>query len=433
MRPFRRGTPHRPRRRGRLGQFQPPERPIGSVGARRERQPSQPRRGKLRAIREFAEPTGGVPSAWLRALVLPLIVLAWLAMATLAVWMLSHFTRTILIVVLAAVLAFAFTPLANFFGRWMPRALAIALAYVLGLAVVFGFGAYVVATAIDQTSNLVANLPAYTQQAQALQPQVDGLLTPLGLAPGWSADLESQAVSQVQASAGAVAADVIPQLAAFFGTIVDVVLLLILSVYLCSNGARIAQWLKTETPGRANNARARQLVSIVNRVIGGYIRGVLLLALLIGVLVGAGMAVLGVPYAVLLGVLAFFMEFVPVLGVFISGAAAVIIAIVNYRDLLHPVLVLAYFIVIHVIEGDVIGPRIMGRAVGIHPATGLIALVAGTEVFGIWGALFAAPVAGLLQAVAVAAWVEFRGGDGQKVVQVSAEAATEQAEQHAGV
>jgi len=376
-----------------------------------------------RAEASQARPAG-VPSPWLRALVLPLIVLAWLAVAILAIWVLSHFTRTILILVLAAVLAFAFTPLANFFGRWMPRGLAIAVAYVLGLAVVFGFGAYVVGTAIDQTTNLVANLPTYSQQAQALQPHVDDLLTPLGFQPGWSADMESQAVGQVQASIGALAADVFPRLAEFFGAIIDVVLLLILSVYLCSNGARIAQWLKTETPGRANNARARQLVSIVNRVIGGYIRGVLLLALLIGVLVGAGMAVLGVPYAVLLGVLAFFMEFIPVLGVFISGAAALIVTIANYRDLIHPVIVIVYFVVIHVIEGDVIGPRIMGKAVGIHPATGLIALVAGTEVFGIWGALFAAPLAGLLQAIIVAAWVEFRHGGGQQVLQAARSQAT---------
>ena len=133
-------------------------------------------------------------------------------------------------------LAFAFTPLANIFARWMPRALAIGLAYVLGLAVIFGFGAYIVATAIDQTVNLVANLPTYAQQAQALLPELDGLLTPLGLAPGWSADLESQVVGQLQASAGAVAGDVLPRLAEFFGTIIDIVLVLILSVYLCANG-----------------------------------------------------------------------------------------------------------------------------------------------------------------------------------------------------
>jgi predicted PurR-regulated permease PerM len=375
----------------------------------------------------------GVPTAWLRALVLPLIVLTWLVVAILGVWVLSHFTRTILIVVLATILAFAFTPLANLLGRRMPRALAIGLAYILGLALVVGFGAYVVATSAEQVSTLIANLPGYTQQAQALQPQIDDLLTPFGLPPGWSSELQSQAIGQVQASAGAVAADVFPQVAAFFGTIIDIILTLILSVYLCANGARIAQWLKTETPDGTTQTRARLLVSIVNRVVGGYIRGVLLLALLIGVLVGAGMAILGVPYAVLLGVLAFFMEFIPVLGVFISGAAAVLLAIVNYRDVIHPLIVLAYFIVVHILEGDVIGPRIMGRAVGIHPATGLIALVAGTEVFGIWGALFAAPLAGLLQSVVVALWIEFRGGDPQTVLEAAESETAEAVEHQAGV
>jgi predicted PurR-regulated permease PerM len=94
---------------------------------------------------------------------------------------------------------------------------------------------------------------------------------------------------------------------------------------------------------------------------------------------------------------------------------------------------LAYFVVVHVIEGDVIGPRIMGKAVGIHPATGLIALVAGTELFGIWGALFAAPLAGLLQAIATAAWLEFRGGKPQEVLKAMTEEASQQAEQRVGL
>src|SRR5207248_10162789 len=99
----------------------------------------------------------------------------------------------------------------------------------------------------------------------------------------------------------------------------------------------------------------------------------------------------------------------------------------------HPLIVLAYFVIVHVIEGDVVGPRIMGRAVGIHPATGLVALVAGTEVFGVWGALFAAPLAGLLQAIIVVAWVEFRGGGPQEVLAAAASETAERAEEHTGV
>jgi hypothetical protein len=59
----------------------------------------------------------------------------------------------------------------------------------------------------------------------------------------------------------------------------------------------------------------------------------------------------------------------------------------------------------------------MGKAVGIHPATALLALVAGSELFGFWGALFGAPLAGLLQAIGTAVWRELRGGDAQAVAQ----------------
>src|SRR5205085_4770389 len=116
---------------------------------------------------------------------------------------------------------------------------------------------------------------------------------------------------------------------------------------------------------------------------------------------------------------------------FISGAAALLIAIFSFREVLRPVIVLAYFVIVHIVEGDVVGPRIMGRAVGIHPATGLIALVAGTEIFGIWGALFAAPLAGLLQAIAVAAWLESRGGGGGDVLRAAKHEGAERAEENA--
>jgi len=84
-------------------------------------------------------------------------------------------------------------------------------------------------------------------------------------------------------------------------------------------------------------------------------------------------------------------------------------------------IVLAYFVVVHVIEGDVVGPRVMGKAVGIHPATALVALVAGSELFGIWGALFGAPLAGLLQAVGTSIWRELRGKNPQTVLHAVAE------------
>jgi predicted PurR-regulated permease PerM len=189
------------------------------------------------------------------------------------------------------------------------------------------------------------------------------------------------------------------------GTIVDAVLVLILSVYLAASAPRLIQRLREEAP-RGQRRRATLLVGTVNQIVGGYIRGTFVLATLVGVLVGGGMALLHVRYALLLGILAFFMEFVPVLGVLVSGAVCVIVAL--FTGWITAVLVVIYFAVVHVIEGDVVGPRIMGKAVGIHPGVAIVALVAGSELFGIWGALFGAPLAGLVQAIGVAVIREFR-------------------------
>jgi uncharacterized membrane protein YraQ (UPF0718 family) len=87
------------------------------------------------------------------------------------------------------------------------------------------------------------------------------------------------------------------------------------------------------------------------------------------------------------------------------------------------VLVAAYFILIHIIEGYVLGPRILGRSLGLHPAISIVALLIGGEVFGLWGALFAAPIAGIIQVVLSTFWRELRESHPQMFPELAEEAA----------
>ncbi len=355
-----------------------------------------------------------LPASWQRALYLPLIILAWLAIVLVGGWLLAHVAKALLTLLLSGIVAFALTPLVSLLARWLPRGLAIAMAYVLGFAVLLGLIAFLVVTAATQVTSLVDNLPRYAHQAQHLTPQLLPLLRPFGVTPATLHTAQQQAIGSVRGVGTTAATESLGLVSGIVSTLIELVLILILSVYLTANGPQIARRLRRETPG-AQRWRTGLLIAIVNQVVGGYIRGTLTLATLVGVLVGGGMLILHVPYAVLLGVLAFFMEFIPIIGVLISGTVCVLIAL--FQGPVVALLVLIYFAVVHVIEGDVVGPRIMGKAVGIHPATALLALVAGSEVFGLWGALFGAPLAGVLQAVGTAAWRELRGGDAQAVVQ----------------
>lgn len=344
---------------------------------------------------------------WPRALLIPLTILAWIAVLVVVGWLLSHVARTLLMFVLATVVAFAVTPVVNLLTRFMPRMVAIAVSYILAFLVLLGIIGVVVASVAGQATSLVHSLPGYASQAKNAEPAIVTLLAPLGITAEQVDTVRIQLTTRLEQISGQAASDALGAVRQFLSGVLDAVLVLMLSVYLTANAPRLRAWLQAQTPPRY---RRRQLLlaSIVNRVVGGYVRGTLTLALLIGVLVAAGMGVLQVRYALLLGVLAFFMEFVPILGVFISGAVCVGVAL--FQGWVLALGVLAYFVVIHVIEGDIIGPRIMGAAVGIHPAVALLALLAGTELFGLWGALFGAPLAGLLQAVVIAVWKEVRGG-----------------------
>jgi len=344
-------------------------------------------------------------ASWQRVLYLPLIILAWLAIVLVGGWLLAHVVKALLTLLLSGIVAFALTPLVSLLGRWLPRSLAIAVAYVLGFVVLLGLIAFLVVTAATQVTSLVHDLPRYAQQAQHLEPRLLPLLRPFGVTSATLHTAQQQAIGSVRGVGTTAAKESLGLVSGIVSTLIELVLILILSVYLTANGPKIARRLRRETPG-AQRWRTGLLIAIVNQVVGGYIRGTLTLAALVGVLVGGGMLVLHLPYAVLLGVLAFFMEFIPIIGVLISGTVCVLIAL--FQGPVVALLVLVYFAVVHIIEGDVVGPRIMGKAVGIHPATALLALVAGSELFGLWG---------VLQAIGTGAWRELRGGDAQAVVQ----------------
>lgn len=333
-----------------------------------------------------------------------LALLAWLALIGVALWLAAHVVRALLIVVIASLLAYALSPAVARLRRWLPRWLAILLVYVGLLGVLGVIGYFVVTTAVAQLGGLVQLAQQQLRGGQngAPSPLVQRL-EDLGIPRDQIDAVGSAAVAQLRTAGG----EVVPVVTGVLNGTLDTVLILVLSVYLLIDGARVSVWLRGGTPLR-HRRRIVSLLDTFQRIVGGYIRGQVALALLIGALVGIGMLALGVPYAILLGVLAFVLEFIPILGTLVSGAICVLVALT--QGFLLAAVVLLYFVVVHVIEGDVVGPRIVGKAVGLHPVLSIVALVAGAEVFGIWGALLASPVAGVAQAVVVDLWIEWRKG-----------------------
>jgi predicted PurR-regulated permease PerM len=328
-------------------------------------------------------------------------ILGWLAILAVVVWAGAQVIRALLILLLAALIAYALTPAVRFLARFLPRGLAIVLVYLAFVSVIGAIGYLLVTSTISQVTGFSRQVAVWLAPSANGQPLFILKLEQLGITQSQIQTAGNQLLAQTRDLANGA----VPLLEGIFGIVIDAILVTVLSIYLLVDGSRLVTWLHTSAP-LPHRRRVRFMLMTLERVVGGYIRGQLILSTLVGLLVGIGMAAIRLPYALLLGVLAFTLEFIPVIGVFISGALCVLVALT--QGWLVALIVLGYFTFVHIIEGDVVGPRVMGKAIGVHPAVSIFALLAGAELFGIWGALFASPLAGLTQAILTEIWRDWR-------------------------
>src|SRR5207244_5645193 len=176
----------------------------------------------------------------------------------------------------------------------------------------------------SQATDLAAALPQYANDLQARAPEVQTTLGQYGIQPDID-QLKGQAASAIQQGGTDVLKNLVGTLAEVGGMILDIVLALVISLYLLVDGPRFRERSLAIIPAQ-HRTKALFLQDNVSRVLDGHQRGQLTLALIIGVLAGVGTAVLGLPYAVVLGVLAGLFELLPVFGPMLSVIPAVVVA-----------------------------------------------------------------------------------------------------------
>jgi predicted PurR-regulated permease PerM len=174
--------------------------------------------------------------------------------------------------------------------------------------------------------------------------------------------------------------------------VVDIVIVFVVAFWLLKDGDKLRAGLLHLLPGRLR-VNTEFALDAMGVVVGGYVRAQLLLALMIGTLAGVGCALIGVPFPLVVGLAAGVFELIPIVGPFVGGAVALLLAATVSPLLAVATLVL--FLFIHFIEGYVLAPRIQARFVQLHPLIALLALFSGVEVAGFLGALFAIPAASL--------------------------------------
>lgn len=257
-------------------------------------------------------------------LLIPLTLVAWFIVIGIIVWLLGHISHTIIILIIASLISYTLLPALRFLDRFLPRALGLLLVYliILGLLGILVFTIARITTL--QLGQLVHTIHSYLTNTHTINNSLLGLiLHSIGISNQQVVHLGDQLIAQGESLTGSV----VPYLESLFSVILETFVVSVLSIYLVLDGEKIAAWVKGNTPDSLKS-RFFFLLKTTDVVMSGYIRGQMTLAAIIGILISFGMLLLHVPYAVLLGVLAFFLAFIPTFGT-IRGSTNV--AVTNRR------------------------------------------------------------------------------------------------------
>lgn len=330
------------------------------------------------------ERTGGwlgpVSQTCLRLLIVAVAVVA-------VVYVAAALRLVVLPLALAVVLATFLHPAVRWLTvRRTPDALAAGTVLLVALLAAAAVLAVVVPQTVGELAALDVSLTGGVDVVQRWL--TDG---PLGASETEVNAWVDRAEDEIRDNAGNLTRGVVTGAAFAAELLTGLALAVVLLFFLLKDGRRICAWLLGLVPA-AHRDDAEAIGERSWTTLGGYLRGVTLVALFDAVFIGLALLIIGVPLVVPLTVLTFIGAFVPIVGAFVAGIAAVLVALVS----LGPVAALgvaAAVIVVQQLEGNLFQPVVVGRSVNLHPIAILLAVTAGTVLGGIIGAVVATPLA----------------------------------------
>ena len=322
---------------------------------------------------------------------------------------------------ISLVIAYVLLPLARLLERAMPwrekrpllsRVLAVSVIFLTALGALVAAGVMVISSIIRQGQRFVESFPQFLDAARW---QVELWVADYNrLMPPQVRDRAEEWLSNAGGLMGDAALNIASQtlgaITGSFSFIIGLATAPVLIFYLMKDADPIRESLYTPFPAKLR-PYLRDLMDIVNRSVGGYIRGQLVLGLLVGVVVTVGLMLLGIPFAVILGIVAGLTELIPIIGPWIGGAVGVLVTLATEPDKVLWVILL-YFGV-QMLENALLVPRVQANTLGIHPIVVILVITVGSQYFGLWGVVLGPPLAAMVKGV-----VAYAAGEWNRMAEV---------------
>jgi predicted PurR-regulated permease PerM len=309
-------------------------------------------------------------------------------------WVLYYLRDVLLIVLTAVVLASSIEPPALRLMRLgLPRSLAVVLMYLIGFVSVLAMFYFFVPKIVTETTALIRDLPTYLETLKIPLDDPTLIVSEEGVPL-------TQQLGQFQSVLTSSSESIWKAASKIFGSLMSLTLIIVLSFYFAVQERGLDDFLRLITPMRKHD----YIIDLWRRAqkkIGRWLQGQLFLSFIVGLFVYVGLLIMGVPYALLLGIIAAVLELIPVFGSILAAVPAVVVAFID-ADTSKALLVIVLYVVVNQVQGNIIYPLVVQKILGVSPLVVILAIIAGANLgafFGSWflGVLIAVPVAAAIQ------------------------------------
>jgi putative heme transporter len=333
------------------------------------------------------DPAGRPPSGDLARTARRFLLIVTLAIALVVLWLL----RDLLIVLLLAMLvASGMYGLVAPLERLVPRLAAIGIAYLTLMLVLVGFGLLIAPPLVDEAAALVENIPELVDE---LQTDVSGVIDSVA-GEGAGAQLFDRFLPRVVGDGADERIFALPF--TVLQVLANLTIMLFLSAVILLERDAILRWASRFLVAR-DRRPALNLVHTAAAKLGGYVRGQLLVMAVTGVGTAVGMMILGVPFALPMGLLGFLAEAIPLAGPIIAGVPVLVLAFLESPT--TGLLMLVWLVALQQAEGWLLYPIVQGRILSLSPLVVILAVLAGATLYGVLGAIIAVPIVAIVDVV----------------------------------
>ncbi len=322
----------------------------------------------------------------------------------LAILVVREISRILVWIVIAAFLAVVLSPPVNFLQHRLgfPRSLATVVVFLFGLAMLAALLYAFIRPVVDQSQRFVDNFPRYVQEAKAGQGPLGSVVKRYDL----DRRLEERQ-GDLRKNLNRLGTQSVNVLARVGNAVAATLTIIVLSILMLLSGPRMLQGgLNILSPPKREHVR--HVAADSAKAVTGYVAGNLLISVVAGITTFVALWVIGVPFRTVLALWVAFADLIPLVGATLGAIPAVIVALLYSTP--AGIATIIFFIIYQQFENHVLQVTIMSRTVDLNPLVVLVSVLIGVELSGMLGALFAIPLAGVIQVIGRDVLDSHRGG-----------------------